>query len=129
MPHVADGVGSSVNRGKEYRYTMTLAVECPIPLQKGAEKKATSKARLDEASESLVLECDCKAKLVLGSYVVAQLLWYDRFECGACGKGFLITEMVSHGYYSWMEDYLEQLEGKQARQEYYTRLESYRALQ
>jgi hypothetical protein len=104
---------------------MILVVEQrPISPRKVAPKKTTSKERLDGASESLVLECDCKAKLVLGSYLAAQLLWHDRFECGVCEKGFLITGMVSHRYYSWMEDYLEQLEGKEARQQYYARLES-----
>ena len=72
--------------------------------------------------ERIVLECDCPTKLVLGSWTVAWLLWDDSFECSVCGKEFIIRGMVSQRY-SWMEDYLERLEGREARHEYYTRLE------
>jgi hypothetical protein len=75
-----------------------------------------------EDTERFVLECDCRSKLVLSSFVVAWLIWHDKFECGFCGKGFIITEMVSDRY-SWVADYSECLEGKEARQEYYSRLE------
>jgi hypothetical protein len=88
--------------------------------------KASFDERLDGASESLVLECDCKGKLILDSHVVARLLWrerfdHDRFVCSRCEKGFIIAGVVSHRH-SWMEDYLEQLEGKEAREAYYARL-------
>jgi len=101
---------------------MTTVVQPPI----SSFKKASFDERLDGASESLVLECDCKAKLVLDSRVVARLLWHDRFDhegfvCSRCEKGFIISGVVSHRY-SWMEDYLAQLEGKEAREAYYSRL-------
>ena|SRR5215211_4346772 len=94
------------------------------------EEKKTSfvvDERLDGDSESLVLECDCKAKLVLGNRVVALLLCHDRFDhdwfvCRGCGQGFIITGIVSHRYYSWMEDQRERLEGKEAREAYYARI-------
>jgi hypothetical protein len=80
-------------------------------------------------SESLLLECDCKGKLILDSQLVARLLWHERFDddpdrfvCGRCEKGFIIAGVLSHRYYSWMEGYLEQLEGKEAREAYYARL-------
>ena len=101
---------------------MTTVVERPMPTQKVAENACFSRERLDGDSESLVLECDCRAPLVMGSYAVARLLWHDSFECGACGEGFMITGIASHRSYSWAEDYLGQLEGKEAREEYYARL-------
>ena len=102
---------------------MTSVVQPSI----SSHKKASFDERLDGASESLVLECDCKAKLVLDSRVVARLLWHERFDhegfvCSRCEKGFIISGVVSHRYYSWTEDYLEQLEGKEAREAYYSRL-------
>jgi hypothetical protein len=103
---------------------MTTVVQRPMTIP---SHKPSFDHPLDGASESLVLECDCKAKLVLDSHVVARLLWRERFDhegfiCSACEKGFIIAGVVSHRYYSWMEDYLQQLEGKEAREAYYTRL-------
>jgi hypothetical protein len=100
---------------------MTTVVQRAI-----SSHKASFDKRLDGASESFVLECDCKAKLVLDSRVVARLLWHERFDherfvCSRCEKGFIITGVVFHRC-SWMEDYLEQLEGKEAREAYYARL-------
>ena len=104
---------------------MTTLVQPPI----SSHKKASFDERLDGASESLVLECDCKGKLILDSQLVARLLWHERFDddhdrfvCSGCEKGFIIAGVLSHRYYSWMEDYLEQLEGKEAREAYYARL-------
>ena len=91
-----------------------------------ASDKATENIPFDKVlakdPERIVLECDCPTKLVLGSWTVAWLLWDDSFECSVCGKEFIIRGMVSQRY-SWMEDYLERLEGREARHEYYTRLE------
>jgi len=107
---------------------MATVIQHTISSHKSVAEKKPSfvEQRLDGDSESLVLECDCKAKLVLGSHVVARLLWHERFDhdwfiCRGCGKGFIITGVVSHRY-SWMEDYLQQLEGKEAREAYYARL-------
>jgi hypothetical protein len=88
--------------------------------------EASFDERLDGASESLLLECDCKGKLILDSQLVARLLWHERFDhdgfvCSRCEKGFIVAGVLSHRY-SWMEDYLEQLEGKEAREAYYARL-------
>jgi hypothetical protein len=94
-------------------------------------RTSSPEASLDEplegASESLLLECDCKGKLILDSRLVARLLWHERFDehdgfvCSRCEKGFIVAGVLSHRY-SWMEDYLEQLEGKEAREAYYARL-------
>jgi hypothetical protein len=86
------------------------------------ERVIASPPTLTEDAVSFVLECDCRGTLGLSSFAVAWLIWHDKFECGFCGKGFLITEMVSERH-SWIEDYAERLEGKDARQEYYSRLE------
>ena len=98
-----------------------------VVMSPSASHKATGNIPFDkvlaEDPERIVLECDCQAKLVLGSWTVAWLLWEDRcFECGVCGKGFIITGMVSHRH-SWMKDYLERVDGREARHEYYRRLE------
>ena len=92
-----------------------------------ASDKATENIPFDkvlaEDPERIVLECDCQAKLVLGSWTVAWLLLDDSFECNVCGKEFIIRGMVSQRHSSWIEDYLERLDGKEARHEYYARLE------
>jgi hypothetical protein len=108
-------------RGKERTYTMARAVKHPSASREATENIPFDKV-LAEDPERIVLECDCRAKLVLGSWTVAWLLWDDRFECGVCGKGFIISGMVSHRY-SWVEDYLERVDGREARHEYYRRLE------
>jgi hypothetical protein len=101
---------------------MRQTVERDIPWLYAVAKTLPLDEAPDGDTERFVLKCDCRAKLVLGSFVVAWLIWHDEFECGFCGKGFTITEMVSERY-SWMEDYSERIEGKEARNEYYTRLE------
>jgi hypothetical protein len=95
-------------------------------IDKGAETLPLDKISRED-TERFVLGCDCRCKLVLSSFVVAWLIWHDKFECGFCGKGFIITEMMSD-HYSWIEDYSEWLEGKEARQEYYSRLERHAGL-
>ena len=100
---------------------MARVAKHPRASHKAAENIPFDKV-LAEDPERIVLECDCSAKLVLSSWTVAWLLWDDSFECSVCGKEFIITGLVSQRH-SWMEDYLERLEGKEARHEYYTRLE------
>ena len=90
--------------------------------------------------ERVVLECDCRARLVLGDRVSVRRAGLGGLECGICGVRFVLTRMVArHGHaptrrwgarsseeehrYSWLEEFLEQLEGKEARHKYYARLE------
>jgi hypothetical protein len=93
-------------------------------------------------SERTVLECDCGERLVfLGSVTVRNAAGRVVLECD-CGERFIFAgrlalsepEVVAHGYrevlsreeehhYSWLDDCLEWLEGKEAREEYYARLE------
>ena len=116
------GKGSSSSMGKgAYTYTMAQVAKYPRTSHNTIENIPFGKV-LAEDPERIVLECECPAKLVLGSWTVAWLLWDDSFECSVCGKEFIIRGMVSQRH-SWMEDYLERLEGKEARHEYYTRLE------
>ena len=100
---------------------MARVAKHPRASHKAAENISFAKV-LAEDPERIVLECDCSAKLVLSSWTVAWLLWDDSLECGVCGKEFIIRGMVSQRH-SWMENYLERLEGKEARHEYYARLE------
>ena len=100
---------------------MARVVKHPRVSHKALENISFDKV-LTEDPERIVLECDCKAQLVLGSWTVAWLLWDDSFECGVCRNEFIIRGMVSQRH-SWMEDYFERLEGKEARHEYYTRFE------
>ena len=78
-----------------------------------------------ERSGRLVLECDCRARLVLEGEVVAR--HPDRLHpgCGVCGEGWRQEEVripEEKRCYSWLEDFLEQLEGKEESHEYYTQL-------
>ncbi len=66
--------------------------------------------------------------------------WYIEIEC-ACGERFVLTDAkteagapgadhstsAKEGFYSWLEDYPARLGGKEARQEYYARLEEEQA--
>ena len=87
-------------------------------------------------SGRIVLECDCGERLILiGPMAVRRS--GRVLEC-LCGERFTLAGRVAdqdvtghlcarspeeeHGY-SWLEDCLEWLEGKEARQEYYARLE------
>lgn len=91
-------------------------------------------------SERVILECDCGERLVLTGPVIVRHSG-RVLECD-CGERFTLAgrlavrepEVVAHRYwevrgpeeerrYSWLEDCLEWLEGKEARQEYYARLE------
>ncbi len=90
--------------------------------------------------ERVVLECDCRARLVLDGHAAARYSRIEVLECGVCGGRFVLTRMAAdrgctivgrrearrpekEHRYSWLEDYLERLEGKEARREYYARLE------
>ncbi len=90
--------------------------------------------------EHVVLECNCRARLILEDQVSIQRAGLDVLECGSCGARFVLTRMMPpRGHtvtghrrarspkeehrYSWLEDYLGWLEGKEARHEYYARLE------
>jgi hypothetical protein len=92
-------------------------------------------------SERIVLECDCGERLV----VIGPMAFRRSgcvLEC-VCGGRFTLAGRVAvrdHDHhdvighrkvrnpeeerrYSWLEDCLERLRGKEARQEYYARLE------
>jgi hypothetical protein len=95
-------------------------------------------------SERVVLECNCGERLILISPVaVRRSAERVLLEC-SCGERFTLAgyvavrepeEVVAHGgywetrspgeerRYSWLEDCRERLEGKEAREEYYARLE------
>ena len=93
-------------------------------------------------SERVVLECYCGERLILISPVAARHSERVLLEC-SCGERFTLAgyvavrepeEVVAHGYwevrsleeerrYSWLDGCRERLEGKEAREEYYARLE------
>lgn len=90
--------------------------------------------------ERVVLECNCRARLILQDEVSIRRAGLGVLECGICGERFVLTRrmprrgptMTGHRRvrspkeehrYSWLEDYLGWLEGKEARHEYYARLE------
>lgn len=85
----------------------------------------------EQSSGRTVLECDCRARLVLVDREPAR----RPLACGVCGKRFALTRTTSHRdhrearsfreerRYSWLTDYLERLEGREARHELYARLE------
>lgn len=93
-------------------------------------------------SERSVFECDCCGeKLVLLGSVTIRNGGRVVLECD-CGERFALAgrlapsepEVVAHEYweapsgevgrrYSWLDDCFEWLEGKEAREEYYARLE------
>jgi hypothetical protein len=104
-------------------------------------------ARLEERrvrvrhSERVVLECTCGERLVLLGPVAVRCSEGILLECG-CGEVFTLAgrvnapepEVAAHWYrearrpgeerhYSWLEGCLERLEGREAREEYYVRLE------
>jgi hypothetical protein len=73
----------------------------------------------------LVLECDCRARLIL-YHEAAERMGRVPLACGVCGERWRREEMRSleeeRRCYSWLKDFLERLEGKEGRQEYYARL-------
>lgn len=80
-------------------------------------------------SGHLVLECDCGERMTLVGSVVVRRWRSGRLviECG-CGESFVLDGLedkspVGELSYTWLEDYLERLGGKEARHEYYARLE------
>ncbi len=83
----------------------------------------------ERGSEHVVLECDCRARLVL----VGDACVHHPLECGMCGEKFVRTAGCHRsarrevrrlkGRYPWLEGCIERLEGKEARHEYYARLE------
>ncbi|MBV9453565.1 MAG: hypothetical protein JOZ19_05515 [Rubrobacter sp.] len=92
-------------------------------------------------SEGNILKCDCGERLVLLGSMTVRNAGRIVFECN-CGEKFTLAgrlaisepEVVGYGYweipsreeerrYSWLDDCLKWLEGKEAREEYYTRLE------
>ena len=91
-------------------------------------------------SERVVLECVCGERLILVGPVAVQQSGGVLLECG-CGEKFTLAGRVTvrgpvaaNGYrearnsegeprYSGLEGCLEWFEGKEARQEYYARLE------
>ncbi len=63
-------------------------------------------------SEMIVVECECGRRLTI-----------DDFLPGEGERGAADTPAVRGDRYSWLNDCLEWLEGKEARHEYYARLE------
>lgn len=79
--------------------------------------------------ERVVLECDCRARLILDGYVSVRrpLIEGGALECGLCGERLVLTRTATRREhttteYSWLEACLERIEGKEARHEYYARL-------
>lgn len=80
--------------------------------------------------ERVVLECNCRARLVLDGRMSAWYSGLGALECGVCGGRLVIAARTAARHehrYSWLEDYLERLEGKEARHKYYARLAEERA--
>ncbi len=90
--------------------------------------------------ERVVLECNCRARLILEDQLSIRRAGLSVLECGICGERFVLAQMMAHRgrtttrrwkapspeeehRYSWLEDYLGRLEGKEARHEYYAGLE------
>jgi hypothetical protein len=88
----------------------------------------------------VVLECDCRARLILDGHAFARFWGLGVPSCGVCGGKFISTPLPSErgraasgwreaqspeeeARYSWLEGRLERIEGKEARHEYYARLE------
>lgn len=80
----------------------------------------------------IVLECSCGEKLVIAGPVTIRRSG-RVLQCD-CGEKFTLAGRMSildhdgvtryqQRRYSWLKDCLERLEGKEARQEYYVRLE------
>ena len=103
---------------------------------RGGERRAHVRS-----SARTVLECDCGERLVLLGSVTVRNAGRVLLECD-CGERFTLAgrlavsepEVVAQGYwevpsreeerhYSWLDDCLKWLEGKEAREEYYARLE------
>ena len=107
----------------------------------GGARSAERRAHV-RRSERTVFECDCCGeKLVLLGSVTVRNGGRVVLECD-CGERFALAgrlapsepEVVAHEYweaasgevvrrYSWLDDWFEWLEGKEAREEYYARLE------
>jgi hypothetical protein len=75
--------------------------------------------------ERVVLECNCRARLVLDGRMSAWHSGFGALECGVCGGRFVVAARTAAHHehrYSWLEGCLERLEGKEARHKYYARL-------
>ena len=104
------------------------------------EKESTAHGR---RAQRIVLECHCCGeRLILLGSVSIRKAGRVVLECG-CGEEFTLAghlsvsepAVVANGYYwevrgreeerrySWVDDCLKWLEGKEAREEYYARLE------
>ncbi len=95
---------------------------------RGAERRAHVRR-----SERTVFECDCAEKLVLLGSVTVRNGGRVVLECD-CGERFTLAGRLAPSEpevpsreverrYSWLDDCFEWLEGKEAREEYYARLE------
>ena len=93
-------------------------------------------------SERVVLKCDWVERVFRISPVAARRSERVLLEC-SCGERFTLAgyvavrepeEVVAHGYwevrsleeerrYSWLDGCCERFEGREAREEYYARLE------
>ncbi len=67
--------------------------------------------------EMIVVECECGRRQTLTGVMP-----------GEGERGSYSMSAVREGHYSWLNDCLEWLEGKEARHEYYARLEEQAAL-
>ena len=67
-------------------------------------------------SGRVVLECGCGERLVITGQVAVH-------EASAADESWEQRSLEAERHYSWLEDSLEWIEGKEARQEYYARLE------
>jgi hypothetical protein len=93
----------------------------------GGEKRVSV-----QHSACVVLECSCGERLAIAGPVSVRRSG-RVLQCD-CGEKFTLTGRMSilehddvtghqQRRYSWLRDCLERLEGKEARQEYYVRLE------
>ena len=117
---------------------MVQANEC---VQGSRESQDPPSGEVHEQSPGrVVLECNCRARMILTSHTAIPRSRSEHLECGVCGKKFVLARardrrnhatarhlrtrtLENKHRYSWLEDYLERLEGKEARHEYYTPLE------
>lgn len=74
------------------------------------EEAPFGRLRRRKRPEMIVVECECGRKLTVG------------VTPGEGERGADDVPAVREGRYSWLDDCLEWLEGKEARHEYYARL-------
>ncbi len=134
---------SGLSGGNESGFTMTKEKTAGDGTIVHGDSRISNRRIRIRRSERVVLECNCGERLILISPVAVRHSERVLLEC-SCGERFTLTgcvtvrepeEVVAHGgywearspgeerRYSWLEDCRERLEGKEAREEYYARLE------